>query len=320
MRSFDPREYPIPIIHRVLLSGVAPRPIALVASTDSTGRVNLSPFSFFNAFGANPPVVVVSPAFRGKDGTPKHTFENITETREFTVNAVSYGMVEQVSLASSDYERGVDEFVKAGFTKRTSTIVGPPGVAESPFTMECRLMQYLDTGSKPGSGNLLVAEVVMLHVRDEMFEGDTIDPRRLDLVGRMGNNWYVRASGEALFELSKPRGNGIGIDMLPRHIRESRILTGNNLARLASVSEIPDPDSILASWAEQLRASAPGVLSGEILTLVNEFLHGTRSPQMVADELFLHARAFLDVSDVAAAWECAMMADPAILSTFKLQH
>lgn len=252
MKTFNPQEHPVPFVHRLLLSGVAPRPIALVSTLDAEGRNNLSPFSFFNAFGANPPVIVVSPAYRGADGTPKHSFLNIAATREFTVSAVSYDMVEQISLASSDYDRGVDEFVKAGFTKLPSRIIAPPGVAESPFVMECRLLQHVDTGGKPGSGNLLIAEVVMFHVRDSAFEGDRIDPDRLDLVARMGYNWYCRASGPALFELAKPKHAGIGFDALPRHVRESTVLTGNDLARLAGIERRPEPADILPRWTARL--------------------------------------------------------------------
>ncbi|MBR9977374.1 MAG: flavin reductase family protein [Bacteroidetes bacterium] len=324
MKSFNPNDHPVPFVHRLLLSGVAPRPIALVGTQDREGRVNLSPFSFFNAFGANPPVIVVSPAYRGKDGTTKHSFENIRDTGEFTVSAVSHSMVEQISLASSDYEQGEDEFLKAGFGKLTSDIVAPPGVAEAPFVMECRLLHHFDTGAKPGSGNLMIAEVVMFHVRESAFEGDRIDPRRLDLVARMGYNWYCRANGDALFELPKPAHNGIGIDALPQHLRESDILTGNNLARLASVVEIPDGEEILLRWKEDLQGIDPAqtpadmfdveLRLGEAHRAVLSVFAAWKRQELRANECSRRlqhcTRLALDQNQMSLAWECALMSDP----------
>ncbi|MFZ1729001.1 MAG: flavin reductase family protein [Bacteroidota bacterium] len=324
MKSFNPKDHPVPYIHQLLLSGVAPRPIALVATLDGEGRPNLSPFSFYNAFGANPPVIVVSPAYRGKDGTPKHSFENIQQTKEFTVSAVSHAMVEQISLASSDYERGVDEFIKAGFTKLPSDIVAAPGVAESPFVMECRLMHHFDTGGKPGSGNLMVAEVVMFHVKDSAFEGDRIDPRRLDLVARMGYNWYCRANGEALFELAKPRHNGIGFDALPTHLRESTILTGNNLAKLASVGQLPDFSEILLRWQEDIRGMAHEEVNADsfdvelrlgqshraLLALLALWKTGALDAETFSQKLQHCCRAALERNEITFAWECALMSHP----------
>ncbi|MBR9975598.1 MAG: flavin reductase family protein [Bacteroidetes bacterium] len=324
MRTFDPKEHPVPFVHRLLLSGVAPRPIALVSSMDEEGHVNLSPFSFFNAFGANPPVIVVSPAYRGIDGTPKHSFENIQATKDFTVSAVSHAMVEQISLASSDYERGVDEYVKAGFTKIPSRIVAPPGVAESPFVMECRLLHHHDTGGLPGSGNLMIAEVLMFHVKDSAFDGERIDPRRLDLVARMGYNWYCRANGHALFELPKPRHAGIGFDVLPSFIRESDVLTGSQLARLASVQELPDADTILERWKEDVAAidtAEPhpddfeierrmGNAHHALLALLAEWKTGSLDTATVTRRLQHCAAVALKQGDVTFAWECALMSLP----------
>ena len=325
MKTFDPTEHPVPFVHRLLLSGVAPRPIALVSSMDAEGRVNLSPFSFFNAFGANPPVIVVSPAYRGSDGTPKHSFENIRATRDFTVSAVSHAMVEQISLASSEYERGVDEFVKAGFTKLPSRVVAPPGVAESPFVMECRLLHHFDTGGMPGSGNLMIAEVVMFHVKDSAFDGDRIDPHRLDLVARLGYNWYCRASGDALFELAKPRHAGIGFDALPAHVRESDVFTGNQLAKLASVQAAPDADGVLARWKEDVAAidtseARPDDFGVELRmgdahralqARLADWKSGRIDMAYMTRGLQLCAPAALDRGDVTFAWECALMSLPA---------
>lgn len=323
MRGIDPSEHPVPFVHRVLLSGVAPRPIALVASADAEGGVNLSPFSFFNAFGANPPVIVVSPAYRGKDGTSKHTFENIVATRDFTVSAVSYAMVEQINLASSDYPRGVNEFVKAGLTPLPPARIAVPGVAESPFVMECRLLQHIDTGAKPASGNLLVAEVLYFHVRESAYDGERIDPRRLDLVARMGGDWYCRANGAALFELPKPAHNGIGFDALPAHIRTSSVLTGNDLARLAGVAALPDADAIQQRWLRDVERvfveqhSADdfevelrlGNATQALLTVFKDVRAGRLDAEFRAMRLLRCAQVFLANGDVERAWECALMAD-----------
>lgn len=321
MKTFNPKDHPVPFVHRLLLSGVAPRPIALVSTLDEEGRNNLSPFSFFNAFGANPPVIVVSPAYRGSDGTPKHSFLNISATKEFTVSAVSHAMVDQISLASSDYERGVDEFEKAGFSKLPSQLVAPPGVGESPFVMECRLLQHFDTGGKPGSGNLMIAEVVMFHVRESAFDGERIDPNRLDLVARMGYNWYCRASGDALFELQKPAHAGIGFDRLPVHVRESRVLTGNNLARLAGVAQLPDADEILARWREALAGMDPDTAHADSFEIELRVGNAHRAWTTVLSDLhsasIVHeeaayrlqrcCRLALEQNDLTFAWECALM-------------
>ncbi|PLX28803.1 MAG: flavin reductase [Ignavibacteria bacterium] len=310
MKVIDPAEHPVPYVHRMLLGGVAPRPIALVASRDAEGRDNLSPFSFFNAFGANPPVVVVSPAYRGRDGSAKHTFENIRSAGEFTISAVSHPMVEQISLASSDYDRGVDEFVKAGFTKHASEIIAPPGVAESPFIMECRLLRHVDTGGRPGAGNLMIAEVLRFHISEEVFDGDVIDPRKLDLVARMGGNWYCRANGDALFELPKPAHNGIGFDALPGHLLHSR-LTGNELALLAGVAELPPAAMAHDRWTAGLRDA--DTLPFPLPEDVTAAIHLWNDPETTAEEL-VHAllgcvRSCLSAGNLDLAWTCAWIAD-----------
>jgi flavin reductase (DIM6/NTAB) family NADH-FMN oxidoreductase RutF len=239
MPSFDPDIIPHHEIHRLLVGGVAPRPIALVSSLDKSGASNLSPFSFFNVFGVNPAVLCFSPAYSGKTGQPKHTMLNILETRECTVSIVTYEMVHQISLASAPYDRGVDEFTKSGLTKRASIKVDPPGVAESPFVMEAKLVHHIDFDKRHGSANLMICEVVMLHVSESVLtEQGAVDPVLIDQVARLGGPYYTRAK-RGIFALPQPGAPLAGVDRLPEEIRSSPILTGQNLAQLASLEEIP---------------------------------------------------------------------------------
>lgn len=231
-RVFNPKEIPFHETHRLLLGGIAPRPIAFVGSIDKDGRPNLAPFSFFNAFGANPPIVCFSPAFSGKTGAPKDTFLNVQETGECTISIVTYDMVHQMSIASAPYERGIDEFTKSGFTKHTSHIVDAPGVSESPFIMEAKLLQHIEFGSLPGGPNMLICEVVLFHINRDVFtDANSIDPRLMDQVARMGGSWYTRAA-HGLFELQQPTTISNSFDMLPDEIRNSSVLTGQDIAKL----------------------------------------------------------------------------------------
>jgi flavin reductase (DIM6/NTAB) family NADH-FMN oxidoreductase RutF len=224
----------------LLTGGVGPRPIALASTRSPEGVRNLAPFSFFNAFGSHPPMIAFAPNRRGRDGTVKHTWSNAVATREFVIAAVTWAMAEQMNLASAEYGEGVDEFPKSGLTPVPARLVKPDLVAESPFQLECRLHQALELGSGPGCGQLLVGQVLAFHVRDDCWEGDTLDPGKLDLVGRNGGSWYTRAWGQALFRLPKPAGLPMGVDALPEAIRTSPVLTGSDLARLAGVAEAPD--------------------------------------------------------------------------------
>jgi flavin reductase (DIM6/NTAB) family NADH-FMN oxidoreductase RutF len=247
VKTFDPSQMPFPETHRLLLGGIAPRPIAFVGSQDREGRVNLSPFSFFNAFGVNPPIVCFSPAFAGKTGAPKDTLLNVLETKECTISIISYDLVHQASLASAPYPRGVDEFEKGGFTKLASQRVGPPGVAESPFVMEAKLVHHVDFGGRPGSANLLICEILLMHVKEEVLdEKGSIDPVRLDHVARMGGAWYSRAK-EGLFSYPQPTSPLLGIDRLPAPLRESSVLTGAELSRLASIASLPEVSADLSA-------------------------------------------------------------------------
>jgi flavin reductase (DIM6/NTAB) family NADH-FMN oxidoreductase RutF len=240
-QHFDPANLSGQAMQAILTSAIGPRPIAFASTVDPQGNPNLSPFSFFNAFGANPPILVFSPARRGRDNTTKHTYENLKQIPEVVINVVNYAMVQQVSLASSDYDAGINEFEKAGFTMEASTCVKPWRVKESPVQFECKVLQIIETGFEAGAGNLVVCQVVQVHVHSNVMDASgKIDPNRLDLVGRLGGEYYCRASGSAIFEVEKPLAKpGIGVDSLPKHARLSHILTGNDLGKLGNLKELP---------------------------------------------------------------------------------
>ena len=236
-----PGEVSTASLHAHLLSAVAPRPIAFASTISKDGEVNLSPFSFFNVCGANPPIVIFSSARRVRDNTIKHTLENVQEVPEVVINIVNYPIVEQMSLSSTEYAKGVNEFIKSGLTAVDSDLVKPPRVGEAPVALECKVKQIIETGQEGGAGNLIMAEVVAMHIRNEYLDdAGHLDTQKLDLVARMGGSWYCRAQGDALFEIPKPvRNQGIGVDLLPEIIRNSTVLNGNNLGRLGNVEELP---------------------------------------------------------------------------------
>ena len=237
-REFIIKELDAKSVYQLLISGISPRPIALVGSLDKDGRSNLAPFSFFNAFGANPPIIGFSPALSGRTGLPKDTLLNIKETKEFTVSIVNSSIVEQISLSSCEFEKNIDEFIKTGLTKYKSKNIGAYGVQESNFIMECKLYNIIDLGGNPGSGNLILGEVLQFHINKEILtEDNQVDPYKLDPIARNGGSWYTEAR-KGLFQLKKPKNIGIGFDQLPIHILNSS-LTGNQLAKLASVEFIP---------------------------------------------------------------------------------
>ncbi|MCT4623049.1 MAG: flavin reductase family protein [Schleiferiaceae bacterium] len=243
MLKIEPGTIPTPQLHGYLLGAVAPRPIALASTVDESGNPNLSPFSFFNVFSANPPIAIFSPARRGRNNTTKDTFENVKRTREVVINVVNHDLVQQASLSSTEYATGVNEFVKAGLTPISSDLVKPHRVQESPVQLECKVRDVVELGNEGGAGNLVICEVVMMHIDENVLgEDGKIDQHKIDLVGRLGKNWYVRGSGEALFEVEKPIKNlGVGVDAIPNHIRNSYILSGNDLGKLGNVETIPDP-------------------------------------------------------------------------------
>ncbi len=246
-KTIDPTNISQQELHGLLLTAVAPRPICFASTIDTKGNVNLSPFSFFNVFSSNPPLMIFSPARSGRDNTLKHTHQNIKEVPEVVINIVNHAMVEQMSLASTAYEKGVNEFIKAGFTQVASDLVKPPRVGEAPVAFECTVREVIELSNTPGSGNLVLAEVKRIHLIKDYLTDGKLDTEKLDLVGRMGSNWYVKANGNALFEIPKPiKTQGIGIDALPEGIRKSDVLSGNNLGRLGNLETLPTPEEILA--------------------------------------------------------------------------
>ncbi len=247
VRHINPREATVREIFGFLQGGIAPRPIALVSTLSAAGDRNLSPFSFFNAFGGNPPTVCISPSRRQRDGTVKDTYNNLVATQECVIQAVTYSMVQQVSLASTEYPTGVDEFLKSGLTPISSEIVKPPRVAESPFQMECVVKDVIHLGDGKGSGNLIICEVVRFHISESVLVDGVIHPDAIDLVGRNSADFYTRASGDAIFAVKKPlETRGIGFDQLPEFIRLSDIFTGNNLGQLGNCESIPDATAVVA--------------------------------------------------------------------------
>lgn len=290
MAIIIPSDVSVAEFHQVLLGVVAPRPIAFASTVDKEGRVNLSPFSFFNVFSANPPIMIFSPARRVRDNTTKHTLENVAEVPEVTINIVNHAIVEQMSLSSTEYDKGVDEFVKSGLTPVGSERVKPPRVLESPAAFECKVIEIKPLGSEGGAGNLIICEVLVAHISDAIYSDGKIDPYKLDAVSRMGGNWYCRAQGDALFEVAKPTKNlGMGVDQIPKSIRNSKILTGNHLGKLGNVEQLPTDDEV-QEFAREPEVSA-------ILQYVDH------EPDRIQEELHKLAVQHLDAGDIKAAWK-----------------
>lgn len=289
MRTIDPGSVKTSQFHSYMLGAIAPRPIAFASTVDKEGRVNLSPYSFFNAFGSKPPIVVFSPARRVRDNSIKHTLENVYETMEVVINMVNYAMVQQMSLASTEYPKGVDEFVKAGFTPLASDLVRPPRVKESPVQMECKVLQVIETGHEGGAANLIVCEILRMHIAEEVMTDDKIDPFKIDLVARMGGDWYCRANGDALFEVPKPNVKlGIGYDRIPEPIRHSRVLSGNDLGQLGNVETLPDSAAVQAFLQRDFMKE-----------LVAKFGH---HPEILEEKLHALAKSLLGKKALEEAW------------------
>lgn len=287
-RTITPGTLKGPEWHQFLLGAVAPRPIAFVSTISAEGEVNLSPFSFFNVFSSNPSTLIFSPANRVRDNTQKHTLYNVREVAECVVNICDYAVVEQMSLASTEYERGVNEFVKAGLTELKSDLVRPPRVAECPVSLECVVEQIIAIGDSNGGGNLVICRVVQAHFRQDILleNGPGIDPHKFDAVARLGGDWYARMVPESLFEVPKPnRNKGIGYDQLPAFLRTSEVLTGNNLGRLANIEEqaLPTPEQVqafrqdpLVSYTLSKHAADPAAQRRELLLLGKKTLEEGR--------------------------------------------
>ncbi len=245
--SIDPNSISISELHQILLTAVAPRPIAFASTVDIKGNVNLSPFSFFNVFSANPPILIFSPARRVRDNTIKHTLANVKATKEVVINIVNYPIVEQMSLSSTEYGKDVNEFEKAGLTEVNSIMVKPPRVAESPVSFECVVENIIELGNQGGAGNLVVSRVVNIHINNKYLgKNGKLDTEKLDLVARMGGSLYTRVTDQSLFEIPKPIfTKGIGVDQLPKHVFNSDILSGNNIGRLGNCEQLPTNEEVM---------------------------------------------------------------------------
>ncbi len=291
MLKIDPKEIKTGLLHSYMLSAIAPRPIAFASTVDKDGNMNLAPFSFFNAFGSNPPTVVFSPARRVRDNTIKHTLENIYETKEVVINVVNFAMVHQMSLASTEYPKGVSEFVKAGFTPVKSELIHPYRVKESPVQMECKVVEIKEIGDQGGAANLIICEILLMHIDESVLTEDKkIDANKIDLVARMGGDLYCRASGNAIFDVAKPNSSlGMGIDQLPESIRNSNILTGNNLGQLGNVKHFPDQTEI-----EEFRRR------DFMKELLKRYGHDEKMLQSKLHEL---AKTLLEQKHVEEAWK-----------------
>ena len=321
MKHFIPNELTQPEVHKILLGGVGPRPIALVSTVSKNGVNNLTPFSFFNAFGSNPPVVAYSPSRRGKDASLKDTYNNLVETKECVINSVTYSMVEQISLASTEYPPDVDEFLKSGLTPIDSDIIKPKRVSESPFQMECKLLEMRSFGDGGAAANIAICEVLKFHVAEDIFVNGVIHPNKIDLVARMSANFYCRAFGDAIFEIEKPIGKkGIGYDKLPDFIKKSFIYSANNLGKFGNTESIPS-DKEVDDFIKQLNNEKPDtyepgedafyryqrdgnynfMLKAALEILVEDKIRGKRL-------LELSAKSSLESNDTEFAWKTAMYA------------
>ena len=294
MLSLNPSDLTTIELQNYLQYAIAPRPICFVSTIDSAGNVNLSPFSFFNMFSTNPPVCIFSPARRVRNNTTKHSLENVLEVPECVINIVNYNMVRQTSLASVEYPKGVNEFIKAGFTPLKSELVKPPRVAESPVQMECIIKQIIPLGENAGAGNLVLAEIKRIHIREEILdEMGKIDQVKIDLVARLGGDWYCRVTEDNLFQVEKPvRTLGIGVDSIPSAIRNSNILTGNNLGQLGNVDHLPSDEEIAQFQADSELKRILDATIGD---------NGNRER-----ELHQYARKLLEDGRVGEAWKALL--------------
>jgi flavin reductase (DIM6/NTAB) family NADH-FMN oxidoreductase RutF len=295
MLHIHPKDIPVGELHQYLLGAVGPRPIALASTLDQFGNPNLSPFSFFNIFSANPPIAIFSPARRVRNNTTKHTLENVLDNKEVVINVVSYDIVQQTSLSSTEYESGVNEFTKAGLTPIQSELVKPFRVKESPVQMECVVNDVIELGQEGGAGNLVICEIKMIHISENILNDmGAIDPNKIDLVGRMGGNWYSRSSHDAIFEVEKPlRKLGIGVDNIPSRIRNSYILSGNDLGMLGNIESIPSVDEVNSYKEENYT--------------IKEILNFTVEDEEARENLHYRAKELLKKGRVNEAWKTLLI-------------
>lgn len=290
MLSIQPTDLNPVQLQAYLQGAVGPRPIAFASTVDENGNANLSPFSFFNIFSSNPPILVFSPARRVRNNTVKHTLLNCEATKEVVINIANYDMVQQLSLASTEYADGVDEFIKAGFTKVASDLVKPFRVAESPVQLECKVNQIIALGDQGGAGNMIICEVVKMHIAEAVLDGKGgIDQHKIDLIARMGGNWYTRAT-PGMFEVEKPLTTlGIGVDTIPENAKKSGIFAGNDLGILGNIEVLPTTDEVATFLTE----------NPEIAALVNNNNN---------ELIYKKAKAFLSTNDVTQAWKTILAA------------
>ncbi len=289
MLTLDPKTLPIPKLHQYLLGAIGPRPIAFASTIDEEGNSNLAPFSFFNVFSANPPILIFSPARSGRTNETKDTYKNVKVNPEVVINVVNYDIVHQMSLASSPYAPGVSEFLKAGFTPIKSDLIKPMRVAESPVQFECKVNEVIELGAEGGAGNLIICEVVKIHIHEDVLdENGMIDQHKIDLVSRMGGNWYCRADEKSMFEIMKPITTcGIGFDHLPADIRNSNLLTGNDLGHLAGIEEIPNETD---------------VNEYKLIELSELFVSLENEPVKLEESLHQRAKELLQENKLEEAW------------------
>jgi flavin reductase (DIM6/NTAB) family NADH-FMN oxidoreductase RutF len=289
MLTLDPKTLPIQKLHQYLLGAIGPRPIAFASTIDADGNTNLAPFSFFNVFSANPPIMIFSPARSGRTNETKDTYKNVKINPEVVINVVNYDIVHQMSLASSPYEPGVSEFTKAGFTPLQSDLIRPMRVAESPVQFECKVNEVVELGTEGGAGNLIICEVVKIHINEAVLDANgMIDQHKIDLVSRMGGNWYCRADQNSMFEITKPITTcGIGFDQLPADVKNSKVLTGNDLGHLAGVEELPNETD---------------VNEYKLIELSDLFVSLEDEPIKLEQELHLKAQELLKENKLNEAW------------------
>lgn len=319
MLHIEPKDATVHEVHRLLLGGVGPRPIALVSTVSKDGIPNLTPFSFFNAFGANPPIIAFSPSRRGRNATLKDTYYNLMENGECVVQSVTYPIVEQISLASTEYDPEINEFVKSGLTPIDSDLVKPKRVKESPFQMECKLREMRSFGEGGASANIAICEVIKFHIAEDIFRDGIIHPDLIDLAARMSANYYCRASGDSIFEIEKPvLKKGVGYDLLPEFMKNSDIYTGNNLGKFGNIEQIPSDKDVNEFISEfdkkEIKSFEPTVEAfyryqrhRDFERMLKAALELEKQSYKKSKMLFeLTARCALEMNEILFAWKAAL--------------